>query len=493
MISLSLPDATEIHYFNYQGRLIGPLSTTKYMPGLTTYVQTDVDELGESRGIYGENNVVHTKAEGSLNYWAAYSDISPAYTSTYPQRIDFRHWSRYSPGVETSTYFIYGYNTQTAYEISGGRYENNAFDGNPYDFTRYTVVQSYYNGEAAAITRYNAKYRQSDGITIEFDYEVESFSIPPGTSDAHWNSERSYADILALWASISASENGYTTRSTLSGPLYQAVTRPVFSPTQARGMLNSIVHGMTQIKDPLVGVHFGDLAAEATSKVNTLDINMIAFLADLRNIRDLVPKLRNLRKLKTLADNYLTVEYGILPTIDDLQAIWGALQKHKSAIDRNGFKVFHAVSTDSKIEDVVSFRLEQRVKVAISHYGVGLGRIASYLDNVGVLPKLESIWDLIPYSFVIDWFIGIGDFLGRLDSIERAMRLGVRYATMSEKRTMSFYVNATSELPISGTIELVRYRRWVSDQCPVPPLSATNPGDFDHWIEGTALVIQRKK
>lgn len=40
--------------------------------------------------------------------------------------------------------------------------------------------------------------------------------------------------------------------------------------------------------------------------------------------------------------------------------------------------------------------------------------LGAYLDKLGVNWNPEIIWDLIPFSFVVDWFVGIGDWLGSL-------------------------------------------------------------------------------
>lgn len=41
----------------------------------------------------------------------------------------------------------------------------------------------------------------------------------------------------------------------------------------------------------------------------------------------------------------------------------------------------------------------------------------SYATALGMLNPLEVAWELLPYSFVVDWFIPIGDYLSQLGSI----------------------------------------------------------------------------
>lgn len=45
-----------------------------------------------------------------------------------------------------------------------------------------------------------------------------------------------------------------------------------------------------------------------------------------------------------------------------------------------------------------------------------LDRIMRALDTYGLTPDFYVIWDMIPYSFIVDWFLPIGDILATLDA-----------------------------------------------------------------------------
>jgi hypothetical protein len=221
---------------------------------------------------------------------------------------------------------------------------------------------------------------------------------------------------------------------------------------------------------------------------------MIAFLRDLRRPKELIPKLRNLKKLKTHSGNYLGMQYGILPTISDLEEIVAALKKVAPYLDRNGWQSYTAVSTDSMSSGRVQYDLVQRIKLAIEAEDDGFKKLASAVDSAGFALTLENVWDLIPYSFVLDWFLDIGEFLERCDSRMRLMRQNIRYATMSSKRTTSYRVEPTITFPYQGSISRVHYTRWTEDHSPVPPLFFQNTNTVsNHWLEASALIHQRTK
>jgi hypothetical protein len=98
----------------------------------------------------------------------------------------------------------------------------------------------------------------------------------------------------------------------------------------------------------------------------------------------------------------------------------------------------------------------------------------------------------VPYSFVIDWFIDIGDFLERVDTRLRISRLNIRYVTMSLKRNITRKFVFSSSFPFVGTATLVDYSRWTEDQCPLPPLTSSGTTTVsNHWLEAGALIAQR--
>jgi hypothetical protein len=233
---------------------------------------------------------------------------------------------------------------------------------------------------------------------------------------------------------------------------------------------------------------------ESSQKVNANTVNMVAFLRDLRKPKEMIPKLRELSKLKTHASNHLAIQYGILPTIDDIKSIIEAFTRAKPYLDRHGYSTYNAVSSESKMQDDLTFDLVQRIKVAIEDEDSTFQALAQKVDSMGFALTLENVWDLIPYSFIVDWFIDIGGFLERADTRMRLSNLNIKYATMSEKTTITRSLVPNLALPVSGTLSVVHYHRWTTDHCPVPPLiPSSTPSVSDHWLEAGALIVQRAK
>lgn len=114
------------------------------------------------------------------------------------------------------------------------------------------------------------------------------------------------------------------------------------------------------------------------------------------------------------------------------------------------------------------------------------------LASLGVTNPLSVAWELVPYSFVVDWAIPIGGFLDSLDAT-----LGYSTAAYSSsffvkadwkdrgRRVGNGYINNN----FTGSKRLVLLRREVSTSVPMPSLpSFKDPRSLGHMANGLALL-----
>lgn len=242
---------------------------------------------------------------------------------------------------------------------------------------------------------------------------------------------------------------------------------------------------------------YGDLCHHAAGNIDANSANMIAFVRDLKDIKSLIPKLKNLMSLKTHADNYLAVNYGVLPTISDLKAIVDAFEKSVFR-DKNGLKRVSAYDTGSQELSIkgkrVICRVDRRLHLAINDRDTGLDALTERWRSTGFFPSLTNIWDLVPYSFVLDWFIDVGSVFERIDTKHRLLNLDIPYCIRSEKTSYS-YEFTNSDLGLQVNVTHSAYIRDVSTSVPQPRIFAdlvNGPTVQNHWIEGSALLLQRK-
>lgn len=502
MITLGLPATDGGWYASVFNVLVGPLSPTSLEPEVIPFTPNN-DALLQDTGIYGEKGVRHYKEEGHVSFVPHFRSMRDAPDANFPLQklIDVFYAS--SPTAKSVITLPYGdlSTSEYGYAEIGSSFDHYYFEGIvPHAYRVWNILAMKSDPRRVMLSHVEVKNLRIENDRIAYAYRSVTYTLPSLTTSIYGpNVEDSWAKPRSAEAFRKVIARG--TPYDLNSAFWNATATPyilkntgVSPSTMKSDILMRLVDEWTKDSTPLEFIHYGDLAMQATAKVNANDVNMFAFLRDLRKPWELVPKLRNLRNLKTWADNFLTVEYGILPTIDDIKSIVTALRGVKPYLDRNGFKVVTAKYVNSKTVSNTTYSLEQRIKVAVDNEDAGLLALANKLDSMGFLLTLENVWDLIPYSFVIDWFLDIGSLLERADANLRILRLGVRYATFSWKRTATVKLQPTPNFPYSGTISTVQYHRWVTDHCPEPPLSLPEvPSDFNHWLEATALLVQRKK
>lgn len=130
--------------------------------------------------------------------------------------------------------------------------------------------------------------------------------------------------------------------------------------------------------------------------------------------------LRKQISLKELEKRYMEYRYALRPLISDVSAVSAALASEIKKGSRLTFRGFaeRTVSNNPIVStvdngyykyDIVS-TAEQTVRVRAG--------VLTFLQNVNALSiwgldrPIEAVWELIPFSFIADWFFNIGDVIG---------------------------------------------------------------------------------
>lgn len=209
---------------------------------------------------------------------------------------------------------------------------------------------------------------------------------------------------------------------------------------------------------------------------------------------------------------WLQWQYGIAPLLSDISAIQKTVS---NGLDQpNKF-----ISTSSTVkspytgEDLSSrpksnswskccpkFELKTNISVRTKvRYRISSPWLKA-LSDLGLTNPLLTGWEMIPFSFVLDWFIPVGTWLSALNT-----NLGLEY--VSGFTTIQGYssVSATfmdtwcrnTEL-VSGSLPEIESRfmsmeRRVLDSTPFPTLYTKNPFSSTHVTSALALVSQLRR
>lgn len=105
----------------------------------------------------------------------------------------------------------------------------------------------------------------------------------------------------------------------------------------------------------------------------------------------------------------------------------------------------------------------------------GLNSVANYTS----LNPVSIAWELIPYSFVADWFVNVGGYLRNLESsllFASDFSYGYRNSLFIQKEWQSKGGgNPAFSVSASGTYELLGFNRRVLSSTPAPRLPSFNP------------------
>lgn len=143
--------------------------------------------------------------------------------------------------------------------------------------------------------------------------------------------------------------------------------------------------------------------AEANKTLATLrDVfNSVATKKGLKNLATAVSR-RNKRKAKSASNLILLGQYGLAP-------LYYAYKDAQQALRNLGRKKYR-----TKVSDTVLTKFGNHgyafthIRVNGTCFVEGLGRLRLKIN------PLLTLWELIPYSFVIDWVSNIGDVLGAI-------------------------------------------------------------------------------
>lgn len=194
--------------------------------------------------------------------------------------------------------------------------------------------------------------------------------------------------------------------------------------------------------------------------------------------------LKEAGTIKNIAAAHLLYDFGIKPLCHDLGAGVAALLKAEKPIIRR--YVVMKRESDEK-PNIANYKVEAKIsKLAIVYVTMDDNWSSIEIGN-----PIEWAWEIIPFSFVVDWAFPIGDWLGSLDAMN-----GVKSAigTVTTKREYIHTLTGTDQ-PLY-TVEkpaVMKYksheRSVVINDIPIPPFPGYEPSTaFRNVAQGLSLL-----
>lgn len=258
-------------------------------------------------------------------------------------------------------------------------------------------------------------------------------------------------------------------------------------------------------------VHIGNLLAERHQTLSMLgdlfqrSVKLLTAWSKSRLLKTLKNSLTSYNgQAKNLASDVLAFKFGAEPLYNDMQTALETLASapkltpEVSVKSRNSRIVKVSLQNGITFEGQVDLNYTARFKIA--------NDVAHDLGSFGLLQPAPILWEITPWSFVIDWVVPVGQFLTALTAdvglsdgkITRAIKLTGTFTfpgdNVTGQSTWSTGLDGESTVSINGgTFDGVWKRREVLATLPDihKILFIKSPFSWAHGIESVALLVQR--
>lgn len=243
---------------------------------------------------------------------------------------------------------------------------------------------------------------------------------------------------------------------------------------------------------------WADLCDTALDGCRSLNITSALYLKEFVDYVRMIVNFVQTKRItvpRDIGSAWLSARYGLRLTVNDTKSIYTSVKRAMSS-DRRDFSVSHSRSTKhlpcpSNWMDDYTRQLNYKV-----YYNrkddPALNFIRTAMDW-DIWPTLSNDWDMIPYSFVVDWFVDVQSQLEKLDNSIYEAYLSVLSVLYTEKHTYSY----KPELFSSGfwkcvSCDHVFYHRRQSPVLHYAPLRLERGHSSNiNIIDGVSLIIQR--
>lgn len=274
------------------------------------------------------------------------------------------------------------------------------------------------------------------------------------------------------------------------------------------------LEALTRLKDQ--DIHLGNFIAEFGQTERLIGSSITRIAASVRKWRRRNPvklwdDVKRFQRggcgrqyARRIPASWLELQYGWRPLLSD---IFGAIQ-HLGKPDRDplisvkGYEkrsdqVNQSVTGLYGGSCVLGFNVEHECWVKL-HYKLNSPGLAE-VSSLGLINPVEIVWELLPYSFVVDWVFPIGPWLGALTADAGFSFIGGSSSRMSRfpegGRVVSYNWGNSPPGRTTGDLPVVEgnafsFQRTCYTSSPVPGIYVKNPLSAVHVANAIALLVQ---
>lgn len=181
-----------------------------------------------------------------------------------------------------------------------------------------------------------------------------------------------------------------------------------------------------------------------------------------KKLKKVSPRLSSAQRARALSDTYLEAQYGWKPLFNDIEGAWETLRRYQSKVNPETVTVsgkgeteetsspFTGTSSPNGDGGVmrVTFTDQEvrkcsvRITAGFRMNRYGSGGVA---EALGLYPEnwLPTAWELVPYSFLIDYFTNIGKMIDSYSVVNARMI----WNCATERRTWTVTRTVKPDMP----------------------------------------------
>lgn len=290
--------------------------------------------------------------------------------------------------------------------------------------------------------------------------------------------------------------------------------RNIFAVTPAISLeTRATLEALSDLKDQKVDLATNIATANQTAQMVADVANLIAKARrawrkkDFRLAADLLRISR--RGARQLPQDWLAYQYGVKPFLSDVHGAMEALYESANKNPDNWMACGKGRASDSLYKESKFLgepgQLDSLIGISSGHQSVFVridagptNAMLAAAASLGLTNPAQVAWELVPFSFVIDWFLPLGDYFSTLDATFGLQCYGVSTSRRVEWRTEIIGGPPPPETQNNvgwtgaykpGRARRIYLQRSVSHDFPTAvPLYWKNPFSFGHLANSLSLL-----
>lgn len=485
---------------------------------------SDFDSLiqGKSINPYSDKAVLHDHFEGFVEPSGILTPTDEGTQVVYdliwkPPTSDYQELIPASTGVKYNgvwafpaqhgAYYHYGYFEDSVYASEKCfLYRKHSIDHVGGDvWVAYDFESRWYPGRRSGGSMYQTYYTTIRRLTLNKWGKVECFSQTVNRMTYDQTQPRLLTDvpkyIQEKWSAFIqnycvTAVSGNTLDSDPASYSGYSVTNDAIS-DEDRWALASVCQALLNEMQSLVipdynqkcGHVLATLSTDLANEAREFNVNSISLAIETagipNEIRDTLSLMTNFSP-DAIPALYLSYLYGLRLTVKDLQELAALQDKVVHTVRGTTVRKAYASATIADSAGSINYSVDIHRKMYYDPVDTGLRGLCEKNYAYSVF-TMENVWDMIPFSFVIDWFWDVSDLWRAVDNAAYLQILDITSLIGSEK----FQIDRQKRLP-SGrkvTCRMVRYQRGLR-QMVIPSFSGESSGITNHIPEATCIVAE---